>query len=629
MIDAFQLLGRISLQGGTAVANELNQIGANARGTGGHFVGMGLALKGAGLAVGAIATGAGALVGTIAKVGISYNAMSEQSQVAWTTLLGSQKEAKTMLEDIANFAKATPFETEQVDTMAKYMHNAGYEGKELFNQLMKVSDVSSAFNIPASEAQELARQMSQVQQAGVAYTEDLNVLGDRGVPIYKALAEVMGTNVAGVKKMASEGKITSDVYNKAFNSIAGSVKGASKAQSETFNGMISSLSDGAKMLAGILTEKLFAKAKDFLAKVTDNVGKMVDVLKGGGSIGDALKVAFPADVVDGIIDAFNRLKTALNWIKDNWTLIVSAIGGIATALIAFNVLMAITTAFRFLNAMMIAYRAGTILATLAQWGFNTALLANPITWIAIAIGVLVGVIIYLWLNWDKVSKWLHASWDKIKKKASDVWNGIKTSITNAINNAKTSITNVWNGIKTWLSNTWENIKNTATSKFNALKTSATNIFNAVKNAMQHPVETAKKAIGTALDWVRNKFNGLHLKFPHINLPHFTFKNFSLNPANWVKAKPSIGVSWYADGGLVNRAQLIGAGEAGNEAILPLQGRHMFPMAKAISEFLGQDRGGVTRIEVPLILNGREIARAIVSNVDAELQRARAYKKRGI
>jgi hypothetical protein len=132
-----------------------------------------------------------------------------------------------------------------------------------------------------------------------------------------------------------------------------------------------------------------------------------------------------------------------------------------------------------------------------------------------------------------------------------------------------------------------------------------------------------------LDWVRNKFNGLHLQFPHIKLPHFTFKNFSLNPANWVKAKPSIGVSWYADGGLVNRAQLIGAGEAGNEAILPLQGKHMFPMAKAISEFLGGDRGGVTRIEVPLILNGREIARAIVPNVDAELQRARAYKKRGI
>lgn len=156
------------------------------------------------------------LTGVVGKVGISYNAMMEQSEVAWNTLLGSQEKAQKMLKDISDFTKSTPFETEHVDMMAKYMHNAGLEGKALFDQLMKNADVASAFAIPAAEAKEFIRQMSQVQQAGVAYTEDLNILQDRGIPIFKALSEVMNVQVSDVKKLASEGKISSEILHESL-----------------------------------------------------------------------------------------------------------------------------------------------------------------------------------------------------------------------------------------------------------------------------------------------------------------------------------------------------------------------------------------------------------------------------
>jgi hypothetical protein len=39
------------------------------------------------------------------------------------------RQSKKMLTDIANFAKNTQFDSEGVDAMAKYMHNAGYAGK--------------------------------------------------------------------------------------------------------------------------------------------------------------------------------------------------------------------------------------------------------------------------------------------------------------------------------------------------------------------------------------------------------------------------------------------------------------------------------------------------------------------
>lgn len=231
---------------------------------------------GAALAVGAMA----AAGGYVAKLGIEYDAMAEQSQVSWTTLLGSQEKAKQMLQDIANFAKATPFETKDVDLMAKYLHNAGLEGKAMFDQLMKVSDVASAFNIPIDSAEEMTRQMSQVIQSGSAYTEDLNILQDRGVPIYKALSQQLGVTVGDVRKLASEGKISSNDYMKAFDSMANGAKGASDAQSKTWNGLVSTVKDDVSMISGALAQPLFEKLKQGLDSLMPVLNGLTSFAKG-------------------------------------------------------------------------------------------------------------------------------------------------------------------------------------------------------------------------------------------------------------------------------------------------------------------------------------------------------------
>ena len=54
----------------------------------------------------------------IAKVGVEYNALKEQSKVTWTTLLGSQEQAISQLERIEKFAASTPFSKMGVDQMA-------------------------------------------------------------------------------------------------------------------------------------------------------------------------------------------------------------------------------------------------------------------------------------------------------------------------------------------------------------------------------------------------------------------------------------------------------------------------------------------------------------------------------
>jgi tape measure domain-containing protein len=273
--------------------------------------------KVAGAAVVAAGAALTTMGGIIAKVGVQYDMAQENSKIAWTTLLGSADKAKTMLTDIANFAKNTQFDSEGVDAMAKYLHNAGYEGKELFDRLTEVADVSGAFNIPAESAKELTRQMSQVAQAGLAYTEDLNILQDRGVPIYKAISKQLGITVGDVKMMASKGKLSSDIYIAAFDDIANSVKGASEAQSKTMSGMLSTLKDDFSIISGVLAKPLFEKLHKGMTDLMPLMDGFTSLARGDfKSFSDSLNNTFGASMGGKIVDFANTIKESFQKVKD-------------------------------------------------------------------------------------------------------------------------------------------------------------------------------------------------------------------------------------------------------------------------------------------------------------------------
>ena len=273
-----------------------------------------------GIVAGAFATKAVLDFGKkVASVGMEYNALKETSQTTWTTLLGSQEEAIAQLERIEQFAAKTPFTQMGVDTMAKYLHNAGYEGDEVFSTLTKIGDMGSAFGVQEDALVEMTRQFSQVQQAGVAYTEDLNILADRGIPIYQALADATGSTVAEVKKMASEGKITAEVYNAAIDSMAATTQGAMDAQSQTFSGMMSTLQDNLTKLAGLLTEQLFNAVKGVLDVFLPLIEAFVQAYAQSGSLSEAFaSVLGPALEEMGIkVDGLKLVwETFTNFLND-------------------------------------------------------------------------------------------------------------------------------------------------------------------------------------------------------------------------------------------------------------------------------------------------------------------------
>ncbi|CEP83973.1 tape measure protein [Paraclostridium sordellii] len=501
----------------------------------------------------------------VVKTGISYNAMSEQAQVAWATILGSQSKASQMMKDIEKYAAETPFTKMGVDTMAKQLTNAGFHGKELFDQLTKFGNMGSAFGIQEDSLKEMVRQYSQVQQAQVAYTEDLNILQDRGIPIFKALGEVMGVPVSQVKKLASEGKVTADVYNKAIDSIASHTTGAMENQSKTFSGMMSTLEDNLSMLAGALAKPIFDKMKDGLQGLMPKLEEFT-TLVGKEGIGNAISTMFPQ--LKPLVDFFTNLSNVLTtvvipallnfggWIASNIgtiSFLATTIGGAVLAFKGFMIAKGIISAFQeaqlaialfsmnaegatiaqgafngmlTLGETVVALLTGKVtLATLAQEAWNAVMEMNPIGLLVMAIGALVAAFIYFWNTSESFRNFWIGLWDAVKNACITAWNSICTFFTDTIPNAFNSIINFfksdWKEILLFIVNPFagafmlaykycDGFRNFINNLVNNIKMFFVNGFNNMKTSV---INFAANALLTIQTWGTNVWNFFVVTIP--------------------------------------------------------------------------------------------------------------------
>lgn len=496
------------------LARDMDRAGKEVSGLGKTMSGLGKAL--AGVAAAAASAFAGVSVAT-AKTGVQFNAMQEQSKVAWTTLLGSAGEAEKMLKRISDFAAKTQFDTQSVNMMATYFHNAGLAGDELFNTLTKVADVSGAFALPAYEAEELARQMSQVQQAGVAYTEDLNILQDRGVPIYAELAKQMGVNVAAVRKLASEGKITSDIYMAAFDNIAKSVEGSADKQSQTFSGMISTLQDNIKILSGTLTEGLFGKLKGGLSTALSTLETFNDALKKGG-LGAAFQAILPPEVLERIQSFVDGVKPLLNEVIS----FVMAQVGKLTAFWDSNgsqIMQAVSNVFNFIKSVMTSPVVLFVIQTI--WGAIQNVIGGALDMIMGVVKIFSGLFTADWSQmWSGIKQLFSGAIDFISGLMTlQFFGGLKTIFTNLLKSGTGLMQSMWTSIVNFFKNFGSNVSATATEMvmkvigyFKNLFTNATNVFGQLRTFGASIWNALKEAvIGAA----RNIWSGVTQHFSNM------------------------------------------------------------------------------------------------------------------
>lgn len=179
-----------------------------------------------------------------------------------------------------------------------------------------------------------------------------------------------------------------------------------------------------------------------------------------------------------------------------------------------------TTAQIAMNVATAAWNVicGIATAATAAFGAVIAFLTSPIGIAVVAIGGLIAIGVALYKNWDTV-----------KAKAHEMGQ---------------SISSHWDGMKSKTSSTFASMASTVGTKMGAMKD-----------------KIANSGIGQAWDKLWN------LKLPKIKMPHFKIDGkFSLAPPS----VPKLGVDWFAKGGVFDGPQVIGVGEQGKEAVMPLE-----------------------------------------------------------
>lgn len=209
---------------------------------------------------------------------------------------------------------------------------------------------------------------------------------------------------------------------------------------------------------------------------------------------------------------------------------------------------------------------------------------------------------------EKVGSWFGDRWNDIKDgvKEADTWFGEK------FESAKEKTQNPFQSIGSWFSERWNDIQS-------ALK----EIPNWFKNLFNDAMENAKSIVKNGIDKLRSFFN-FDWSLPRIKLPHFNISgSFSLNPPRI----PSFSVDWYARGGVFNSPSIIGVGEAGQEAVMPLERNTgwISTLAQKVAERMPVNNApagySLPAGDIVIQIAGHEFGRVAIQEINKEHERA--------
>lgn len=216
--------------------------------------------------------------------------------------------------------------------------------------------------------------------------------------------------------------------------------------------------------------------------------------------------------------------------------------------------------------------------------------------------------------WNSVSTWLGETWEGVKNTCSETWNNIKTSISDKWGEVKQGTEDTWNNLTNWLGTTWGNISTSASTKWEEIKVSISGKWDELKTKCSEVWENIKGVFDGVVTWIDNIFsvgwsnawNGIKNTFKTIfdslvniakkplnlvitmvnavisgvNKMIKALNNLNIDVPDWV---PGIGgesfgfnfdtispIPMLAKGGIVDSPTLAMVGEAGKEAVVPLE-----------------------------------------------------------
>lgn len=548
-------------------------------------------------------------IGQVTPIAASLGITTEElfSSLAATTAqgLGTSESITALKAAMSNIIKPSKEASEAAQTLGIDFSVSALQSKGWIGFLEEVREGLK------NASPEYANLMTSVEE-GTKKLADMEKAGRKNTDEYKALKKQVKASSKEMELLAQANDSTVGGFATMFGSVEG------------LNSVLMLTSEQGMQMYGEAMEEMqtnttaldeaFAEmdetSKSQLEKVINDIKNL------GIEIGNILLPAI-SSVIGKIREAIQAFSGLSDSQKETIVKIAAIAAAIGPLLIAFgNVCGGISKIIHFTSlATGAASKVPGIVSTIgigmkALW---VVMAAHPIGAIITVVGLLIGAVVTLWHKSETFRNLWKGLWENIKEitsvvvdavvkfcenlweKTKEIFNKIKDSAFNIWNGIKTVITNVVNGIKSTVTNVLNTIKNTFSRIWNAIKSNVANILNGIKSNIKSGMNAAKGVISGVLDSIKSKFNSIFesakrivsnainkikgffnfdWSLPRIKLPHFSISgHFSLNPPSI----PHFSVDWYSKGGILNQPTifgrngntLLGGGEAGKEAVLPI------------------------------------------------------------
>jgi tape measure domain-containing protein len=259
----------------------------------------------------------------------------EQTEIAFSKMLGSMEKGKAQMEWMKNFAMTTPFNFEDVAQAERQMLAYGFSIETANKMMVNLTDAVAAMGKGGATIDAVTRALGQMHAKGRVTAEEMRQLSETGLSAWQWLADYLKTDVAGAMEMVTKREVTAEQGIAAFMAgvSGGRFAGAAQELNDTFLGQMSNLHDKIQFLLADIGKALLPISRDILKNF---VFPLIDKIRGlteafqnlspamqkavliaagmAAAIGPSLiALSYLLQMVGGGIASYSVLKTALTY----------------------------------------------------------------------------------------------------------------------------------------------------------------------------------------------------------------------------------------------------------------------------------------------------------------------------
>lgn len=239
-------------------------------------------LKGFQTTIGGVLGGAalGISIKSMGDFAINASKKFEQAQISFSKMLQSEKDGQRLINDIQDLANATPMTSDSLANNARLLLNFNAVAKdEVIPTLKMLGDITGG---DQARMDSLTLAFAQSASAGRLMGQDLLQMINAGFNPLQIMAEKTGKSIAQLKDDMSKGKISTDMVIQAFKDATeagGKFYGMMEAQSQSKAGLEATKADSLEILARTITDKAMPALKELDKAEIDIIRDTTEVVK--------------------------------------------------------------------------------------------------------------------------------------------------------------------------------------------------------------------------------------------------------------------------------------------------------------------------------------------------------------